>query len=290
MRLRALVLIALAACACSEAPAPPAARDAAATAAVKPHGVRVTSVSGAAELKRAAAPPRRLQVGDELGAEDSVRTDDGTAGFDVGGVAEVQVAPHTQVAVAELTAKLKRVRLRDGRLSAVVHGTGDDGFEVEAQEGAAVARALKGEFSVQALGAHVAVAAKAGEVTLAAHGRSVQIGAGQISVVEAQQPPSAPSQIPPSLYVKLTSSHPAAQRARDTLVKGATAPGAVISVGGVRAVADAAGTFSAHVALREGANDLVIESEDALGRRQKAQVPRIVVDSSEPDVKSKVKW
>jgi hypothetical protein len=274
---------------CSSQPAPVHVDASPSAAAAKPRGIKVTSVSGAVELKRATQPPAPLHVGDELGSDDVVRTEEGSAGLDVGGVAEVQVAPRTQVAVGELSEQLKRVKLRDGRVSAVVHSSGG-GFEVEAQDGQAVARALKGEFAVQASGAHVAVATKSGEVTLAAHGRSVQIGAGQISVVDAQAPPSAPSEIPPSLYVKLTSSHPPEQRARDTLVKGTTTPGAVISVGGVRTVADAAGGFTAKVALREGANDLVIESEDVLGRKQRAPVPRIVVDTRQPDVKSKVKW
>jgi hypothetical protein len=274
---------------CSSQPAPVHPDASPSANAAKPRGIKVTSVSGTVELKRATQPPTPLHVGDELASDDVVHTEEGSAGLDVGGVAEVEVAPRTQVAVGELSEQLKRVKLRDGRVSAVVHASGG-GFEVEAQDGQAVARALKGEFAVQASGSHVAVATRAGEVTLAAHGKSVQIGAGQISVVAAQAPPSAPSEIPPSLYVKLTSSHPPEQRARDTVVKGTTTPGAVISIGGVRAVADATGEFTAKVALKEGANDLVIESEDALGRKQRATGPRIVVDTRRPDVKSKVKW
>ena len=292
---RALALTALLVGGCS-APtghaidlAPPASAPATTAAPARGKAVRVTAVTGTVELQRTGAPPRRLQSGDELAADDVVRTVDGRAELDVAGSAEVQVAPGTQVSVAELTSTLQRVRLRDGRISAVVHAAEGDEVEVEASGPGAVARTRRGSFSMLAQGSHVAVAASAGEVTLAAHGRSVQIGAGQISVVEEAHPPSAPQAIPASLYIKLAGAG-GIQRTRETVVHGATTPGAVISVSGVRTVAGETGEFETKVPLREGANDLVVESEDALGRKAKARLERIVVDTHKPGVKSKVEW
>jgi hypothetical protein len=50
------------------------------------------------------------------------------------------------------------------------------------------------------------------------------------------------------------------------------------------------GRFTRTVSLREGANDIVVVVEDALGRRQEASLPRITVDSRAPNVAGKVIW
>src|SRR5690349_4554197 len=107
--------------------------------------VTVTAVSGRVDRVNAAGQSQRLSVGDRLQADDSLRTDlDGAAALDVVGMAEVQLSPGTQVAVGELTSTLSKMKLRDGRISAVVHGAGDQHLQVEVPSVDAVAQVTKG--------------------------------------------------------------------------------------------------------------------------------------------------
>jgi hypothetical protein len=118
----------------------------------------------------------------------------------------------------------------------------------------------------------------------------VRIGSGQLSIVERGAAPTAPQAVPASLLLKLGAGGATTTRQKTAQVRGATAPGAIVSVGGVRVVADAKGEFSQTVPLKEGRNDLVVESTDTLGRKQRAQWPRITVDTRAPDARSKVEW
>ncbi len=282
--------VALVALGCADPPpaAPPVA-NAAPAPARSVRTVRVTAVAGRAERQSGAGAALPLKVGDQLAADDLVRTEEGSATLDVGGRADVTIAGHTQVAIGELTEKLSRVKLRDGRISAVVHAA-DAKLQVEAVGTSAVASADRGEFSMLSTGSQVSVATRSGQVTLSAHGQSVTIGAGQLSVVQRDLPPSAPAAIPPSLFLKVSAPRALAQRQKQTTLHGNTIPGAVISVNGLRVTADPTGEFTATVALKEGANDLTVESEDVLGRRERAAVPRITVDSRAPAATSKVEW
>lgn len=284
----ALALVALVALGCKrDAPPPPAA--AAATAVVRV--VRVSAVAGKAVRRHAGGAPAPLRVGDVLSADDVVRTEEGgTATLDVGGVADVQVAARTQVSIGALTETLSKVQLADGRIAATVHGGAARSLEVDAPSAGAVANARDGEFSMLSAGTQLSVATRAGEVVLSARGRSVRIGSGQLSVVERDRPPTEPQAIPASLFLKLGAARPLIQRAKTTTVFGATTPGAVVSINGVRVAADAKGEFTSTIPLKEGPNNIAVESGDVLGRSERAAWPRVTVDNSAPDTKTKVEW
>ena len=181
-------------------------------------------------------------------------------------------------------------RARSTRASGATAGESDEEEEEAAAGAGAVANAHAGEFSMLSAGTQVSVATRAGEVVLSARGRSVKIGSGQLSVVERDQPPTAPQPIPASLFLKLGAARPVVQRAKSTTVYGATTPGAIVSINGVRVNADAKGEFSTTVALKEGANNIAVESGDVLGRSEKAAWPRVTVDTSAPSAKTKVEW
>ena len=280
------VLVAAFGCKHDEAP-PPAAAAPAPVARV----VRVSAVDGKVVRQHAGGATTPLRVGDVLSADDLVRTDDGgTVTLDVAGVADVQVAARTQVSIGDLTETLSKVRLSDGRIAATVHGGAERSLEVDAPSSGAVANARAGEFSMLSAGTQVSVATRSGEVVLSARGRSVRIGSGQLSVVERDRPPTAPQAIPASLFLKLGAARPITQRAKTTTVYGATTPGAVVSINGVRVAADGKGEFSSTVALKEGANNIAVESGDVLGRSERAAWPRVTVDNSAPNTKTKVEW
>jgi hypothetical protein len=269
--------------------APARAVDAGSVAKVA-RAVRVTKVRGGVTRQKPDGSTSAVNVGDELAADDILITQAGGADLDVGGVADVELAAETRVSIGELTDTLSKVRLRDGRIAAVVHGAARGSLQVDVPGSSAVASASDGEFSMLSSGSQLSVATKTGQVTLSARGRSVRIGSGQLSIVERDQPPTAPQPLPPSLFLKLGEAHAVTQRAKKTTVHGETAPGAVISINGVKLVADDKGEFSASVPLKEGANTLVVESTDALGRHERAALPRITVDTSAPEAKTKVEW
>jgi hypothetical protein len=269
--------------------APPAAVDAGGIVKVA-RAVRVTRVAGRVERQLRDGTSVEVKAGDELAAEDVLTTEDGSANLDVGGMADVELAASTRVSIGELTDKLSKVRLRDGRIGAVVHGEAQRSLQVDVPGSSATATASDGEFSMLSSGSQLSVASKRGDVTLAARGRSVRIGSGQLSIVEREQPPTAPQALPPSLFLKLGAAHAVTQREKTTTVRGATAPGAIVSINGVKLAADEKGEFATTVPLKEGANVLVVESTDTLGRRQKAAWPKIVVDNSAPEAKTKVEW
>jgi hypothetical protein len=268
-------------------PAPPPAAAPAPVARV----VRVSAIEGKVVRERAGGAGTPLRVGDVLSADDVVRTDEGgSATLDVAGVADVQVAARTQVSIGDLTETLSKVRLSDGRIAATVHGGAARSLQVDAPSSGAVANARTGEFSMLSAGTRVSVATRSGEVVLSARGSSVRIGSGELSVVERDRPPTAPQPIPASLFLKLGATRPTVQRAKTTTVFGATTPGAVVSINGVRVTADGKGDFSSTVPLKEGANSIAVQSADVLGRSERAVWPRVTVDNSAPTAKTKVEW
>jgi hypothetical protein len=305
MRVAAIVAggIAIGLCAC-EAPRPvEAPRDAAIAvapavaapapavdAAVAAAKVVVVKVEGKVERSRGGGAATPVVVGEGLDPTDVIRTGDGAAAtVEVGG-SLVEVDARSAVSVVELAANASRIRLSDGRIAAEVRGEGAR-MKVEVAHSDAVADAGRGRFSVLTNGGgHVTVASKDAQVVVSARGKAVTIGAGQLSVVAPDQAPSGPTQIPTSLFLKVGGPATTAQREKTTQVQGATVPGAVIGVNGVKVVAGRDGTFAASVPLREGANTLVVQVEDVMGRQEKRALPTITVDSKAPKVKHTVTW
>ena len=99
-----------------DAPPPPPVAAPAPVARV----VRVSAVDGKVMREHAGGAATLLHAGDVLGADDVVRTDDGSsATLDVAGVADVQVATRTQVSIGELTRRLSGRAWPGGRPSPV---------------------------------------------------------------------------------------------------------------------------------------------------------------------------
>jgi Glucodextranase, domain B/FecR protein len=273
--------------------APAATATTATTAAGKPEAgsesrAVVTAVVGAPTRAHGAAPAVPLRSGDVLDDGDVVTTGESdAASLKLGGAADVDVAGGTQLSVGAIRDRVSRVRLRDGRIAAVVHGH-DAALRVESGEAAAESDA--GAFSVLAADGQVTLATTQGRARLTAHNRTVEVGAGFQSRASHGAAPSAPAAIPPSLFIKLAPPRATMQRERQTVVAGRTAPGAVVTVNGVQVVAGESGEFSRLVPLREGKNVLRVETRDVLGRKSAQSLPAITVDSKAPDVRAKVKW
>jgi hypothetical protein len=270
-------------------PAPAAPVAPAAPPAAKK--VVVLSVSGVVARSRAGGADVPLAKGDVLAADETIHTgESGSAALQVGSTAEVQVADRTEFSISEMTDELSRVQLKDGRLSAVVHGD-KSRLRVETSGNEAAAETEAGAFSLLATrGGQVTLATSSGRVRLSARDQSVEVAAGFQSTVRKDGAPTAPTAIPSSLFLKLARPRALVQRERQTVVTGRTAAGAVVSINGVRVGVDEHGEISTTVALRDGPNAVRVSSEDVTGRRQSQNLPTITVESRSPNIETKVKW
>lgn len=252
--------------------------------------VVVSDVKGSVERQGSGTTWVPLKPGDELSLDNAVRTGkDGSAVLDVGKDARVTIGAESQLAVSQITREVSRVRLESGRMDAVV--LGDAKLKVETKGSDAVAEAGRGAFAVLADGeGTMSVAAQEGKVLVSALNRTVEVAAGEQSVVHADLPPAPPQKIPPSLFLKVGRPTSVAQRERETVVNGKTIPGALVSVNGVKVAVSETGEFSAPVALREGRNKVVVEVVDALGRKDRDELPEITVDSKVSEIRTGVTW
>ena len=157
--------------------------------------------------------------------------------------------------------------LDEGRVSAKAGGSGRK-IRIETRGTDAVAETDSGRFDVTSTGTgHVAIASDAGSVQVTAHGKSVDVPAGTQTFVTAGSVPSTPTKIPASLILKVSAA--GGGRDRSAALRGETAPGAIVSINGVRSAADDHGHFDSKVALKTGDNVIVVVVEDATGRSQK---------------------
>jgi hypothetical protein len=252
----------------------------------------VQATEGTVERRTGDGSWQPLRKGDELGLHDQLRTGEASsARIELGETVSVVVADRTELNVAQLSSTLSRVRLDDGRIVSQVRGSKGFRFRVQVKGSDAVAESRSGKFAVLHRGAGaVTVAAQEGSVNVLAQRAGVRVQAGEQSVVAPGSPPSAPSRIPSSLLLKLGKPPPSRMRRKETTVTGETVAGATVVIDGKPTTVGADGKFTRTVSLREGANDIVVVVEDALGRRQEAALPRITVDSRAPNVAGKVIW
>ncbi|HTU61022.1 MAG TPA: FecR domain-containing protein [Polyangiales bacterium] len=223
--------------------------------------------------------------------QDSVRTDDGASAVLSGDNGlEISLAEQSELAMLALKADQAKVVVQRGRLSA---DTGKSGakLSVGARDNDAWVEAKQSAFAVLRDGdGQLAVAVTEGDVAVTAQQTSVQVNAGEQSIVPRNQPPAKPTRIPPSLFLKVARSGPSRVNQRTTELAGTTTPGAAVFVNGVPAKTDATGAFTAKVSLQEGRNQLHVAVRDALGRSHKEQLGDVTVDTQPPKLKGKTVW
>jgi len=252
---------------------------------ITPRAAVAVTVTGRVE-KRDGAGWVELRAGDQLTAQDTIRTAEGArATLDLG--AFVEVDDRTELTVGEISASLSEVALTEGRVSANAGATGGPTIRISTRDTDAIAETDVGRFDVLSSGTgQVTVAAVEGEVQVTARGATVIVPAGTLSTIRTGEAPTAPREIPTSLFLKVS----AAIDARDPeAIRGRTTPGAVVSIGGVRATAAADGQFTGRAALRPGDNAIVVLVEDATGRRARRVLSRRV-QATKPRLDTQVEW
>tara|TARA_R110002096_G_scaffold350395_3_gene543563 strand:- start:12949 stop:13890 length:942 start_codon:yes stop_codon:yes gene_type:complete len=253
--------------------------------------VIVGAIEGKLERKTLEGTWQVVLVGDSVSKDDALRTiGEGSSAVLEIGLDGTQIELAGECTVPTLTTELSTVQIVDGRVAARVTSSGESTVRVEAQGSDAVAETSDGDFSVLSTGGgKVAVASRRGSVAVSAAGKTVAVDAGEQTFIVDKGPPSPPTTLSPSLLLKVGKT--ARQlRVRETLVRGTTTPGAIVSVGGVRVQADAKGEFETMVALREGHNRFRVVVEDALGRTRGEDLPSVHVDSKAPKTQTGIEW
>lgn len=195
----------------------------------------------------------------------------------------------TDVAVGELTASISRLMLGNGMATARVRG-GKHRFEVRAANSDAVASTHTGTFAISSNGrGTVAVGTEAGEVELSGHGKVVIVRGGEESVVHPGQAPTAPTQIPSSLLLKVRWPPQSELATRTLLIRGSAEPGAQVEVAGHHVTVGNDGQFASEVKLVEGKNAVVVRAR-AVGDRALQEARPIVVDTTPPKAVIRPKW
>jgi len=254
--------------------------------------ITVSSVDGVVERRSGSAAWTKVNKGDTVQQLETIRTDtNGRAVLQIGNVASVQIAPRSQFAVAEISRTVARARIDEGRISADVSGSSGSNLKIETAGSDAVAQTSEGSLDVLADGkGQMTVSARRGAVRLTAKDKTVEVKAGNQSVAAKNLPPSEPTAVPASLFLKLGDAPARLQREHTATVTGTTTQGAVISINGVRIQADATGEFKANVELKEGENPLVVSAEDVAGHTQTVNLPSVTVKTSVEKVTSKARW
>lgn len=249
-------------------------------------------IDGTVEYRSPGAAWHPLIVGSTIDISDEVRTGPTSrARLQLGSQVTVQLWDRTCINVAQLSETLSRIRLNDGRVVSEVRAAKGFVFRVQVQGSSAQAETHAGRFAVlRRSGAPSVFAAESGALNVTGATGSVNLAAGEQTLVADNSEPSAPMKLPSSLLLKLGQSPPALVRKRLAKVHGETSPGAIVSVGKQTVVPDAAGRFTSTVALIDGPNEIVVEVEDVAGRKQVARMPIIIVDAKAPRVAGKVVW
>lgn len=249
-----------------------------------PQTTKVVATTGLVE-KRAGAQWVALREGDQLTAQDTIRTAaDAHATLDAGMIVEVD--DRTELTVGEISASISQLALSEGRVTANAGARGGQTIRISTRDTDAIAETDAGRFDVLSSGkGQVTVTAREGAVTLTAKGTTITVPEGQLSIVARGKVPTTPSAIPTSLFLKVS----AASAARDTTgVRGQTTPGAVVSINGVRTAMASDGTFTGAVPVRKGENTIIVQVEDALGRRERKLIQRPT--ASRPSLETQVEW
>ncbi len=253
--------------------------------------LKVLAVEGKVQRRGGDLQWSQVHVGQELRADESIRTAPSSrAVLGLGEGGRVEVAPRTEFSVRELSRKVARVRLDQGRMAAALP-EGEVPLRVETPGSKALAESSGGSFVVVSNGhGQLAVAATQGSVRLSVGAASVVVHEGQQSEAGTGGTPSAPHSIPNSLFLKVVRPGASVRREREALVRGETVPGALVSINGQRVASGPDGHFQVQVPLQDGRNKLVVEAEDAFGKTKRVALPPIQVKTKVRGVRARVKW
>jgi hypothetical protein len=235
--------------------------------------LHVLATSGTVERSSAPGMWRQVSIGDELGAEDSVRTGgSSTAELGVKGRLRITVADATQITLREATSAVRRLRLSRGRIAVDYAQDPDRWLRIEDEAGRSV-ETKQARFGALATGTMLAVATEAGTVTLRAGGSAVNVGAGEQSAARNDRPPSRAEPIPGALLLKVAASAADLERDECQALAGAVGLASSVAIDGEPVSLDDDGRFVARARRRRGREAVLVTVTDALGRTAQRAIP-----------------
>jgi hypothetical protein len=235
--------------------------------------VRATIVEVVGAVERARGEKWvELQVGDALAPDDSVRTGPGArAGLRVGDeTSRLSIPEHSEVRVGKVTPAVHAFQLSRGRID-VDYGAREDRVLRVHSESGAVAETRAARFTMLHSGAMVAVATQVGSVDLSSGGGTVQVGAGQQSVVFQGAKPMAAEPIPLDVLLKVAAKA-SSQDALCLSLSGKVRPGSQVFVEDAPAEVSRDGSFHADVPQRAGRSKVRVVAREPGGGTQEMLV------------------
>jgi hypothetical protein len=244
--------------------------------------VRVLAVHGRVERSTRSGAWTPAGNGDQLAAEDSVRTSpSSTAELGLGERSRITVAGAAQITVREVTSAVDQFRLTRGRIAVDYAESGQRRLRVEDDSGRSV-EATDARFGLLATGAMLAVATETGTVTLQARGGAVAVGAREQAAARGDRPPSPAEPIPSALLIKLASAAASQDGDECASLSGLASLASSVDVDGRPVASGDDGRFVVRVRRRRGQAALVVTVSDALGRTLQRTMP---CRAQEPHVK-----
>ncbi|MGZ3460008.1 MAG: FecR domain-containing protein [Archangium sp.] len=213
---------------------------------------------------------RALHVGDALAPDDSVRTGSGArVDLRVGDEASrLSIPERSEVRVGEVTRAVHTILLERGRIDVDYRGREERVLRVRSESGT-VAETRAGRFTMLRNGPMVAVATRGGSVSLSSAGVTVQVGAGQQSVVFDSAKPLAAEPIPLEVLLKVAAK----ASADDSLclsLSGKVRAGTEVFVEGEPAEVAPDGSFRADVPRHEGVSQVKVVAREPGGETRES--------------------
>lgn len=213
-----------------------------------------------------------LRVGHELAPDDSVRTGPGArVDLRVGDEASrLSIPERSEVRVGEVTRAEHTIQLQRGRIDVDYLGREDRVLRVRGENGT-VAETRAARFTMLRNGATVAVATRGGSVNLSSAGVTVQVAAGQQSVVFEGAKPLAAEPIPLDVLLEVASTA-SAQDSLCVSLSGKVRVGTEVFVEGEPAQVSRDGSFRADVPRREGLGQVKVVAREPGGEIQEVMM------------------
>lgn len=206
-----------------------------------------------------------LRAGHELAPDDAVRTSPGArVALNVGDEASrLSIPERSEVQVGEVTPAVHTIRLQRGRIDVDYDERQDRVLRVHGENGT-VAETRAARSTIVRNGSMVAVATRGGSVNLSSAGVTVQVGAGQQSVVFEGAKPLDAHPIPLEVLLKVASKA-SAQDSLCVSLTGKVRVGTEVFVEGEPTLVSSDGSFRAEVPRREGLGQVKVVAREPGG-------------------------
>jgi hypothetical protein len=226
-----------------------------------------------------------IRRGDMLTLQDLVRTAPGArAVLRIGASVEIELREKVEIRLDRISATGATVDLRRGKL--VTHvGRAGDKVVITARDTETSNQGPAHFIVMAADSGRVSVAATQGTARFAARGKEVAVTQGTESHSEPGGVPAEPERIPEDVLLSVV--WPEGERHAATApVEGEVQPSSLVTVNGVPVPVSPDGRFVASVPLRDGANELEVETEDLSGRRKTSSTTLVRQAARPPKLKA----